>query len=44
MIAGIIIGTFIGGFFGVSLMCLLYYSREPESEISLRKTKESKTE
>ena len=28
MVAGIIIGTFIGGFFGVALMCLLYYSRE----------------
>ncbi|MER2148451.1 MAG: DUF3789 domain-containing protein [Ruminococcus sp.] len=28
MLAGIIIGTFIGGFFGVGLMCILYYSRE----------------
>ena len=28
MLAGIIIGTFIGGFFGVGLMCILYYSIE----------------
>jgi len=28
MLAGFIIGVFIGGFFGVGLMCLLYYSRE----------------
>ena len=27
MIAGIIIGMFIGGFLGVGFMCLLYYSR-----------------
>ena len=27
MVAGIIIGTFIGGFLGVAFMCLLYYSR-----------------
>lgn len=24
---GIIIGTFLGGFLGVGLMCLLYYSK-----------------
>lgn len=44
MIAGIIIGMFIGGFLGVSLMCLLYYSRESDSEILPRKTREGKIE
>ena len=28
MIAGLIIGLFIGGFVGVSVMCLLYYKRK----------------
>ena len=28
MIAGLIIGLFIGGFVGVSVMCLLYYTRK----------------
>ena len=28
MLAGLLIGVFIGGFFGVALMCLLYYSRD----------------
>lgn len=28
MFAGIIIGTFIGGFLGVTLMCMLYVSRD----------------
>lgn len=28
MAAGIIIGTLIGGFLGVTVMCLLYYGRE----------------
>lgn len=28
MITGIIIGMFIGGFIGVSVMCLLYYNRD----------------
>ena len=37
MIAGIIIGMFIGGFFGVALMCLLYYSRESDSDVSQRR-------
>ncbi|MBQ1353368.1 MAG: DUF3789 domain-containing protein [Ruminococcus sp.] len=27
MLLGIIIGTFVGAFLGVSLMCLLFYSR-----------------
>ncbi len=27
MLAGIIIGAFIGGFLGVSFMCLLFFSR-----------------
>ncbi|MER2081581.1 MAG: DUF3789 domain-containing protein [Ruminococcus sp.] len=27
MLLGIIIGTFIGAFLGVSFMCLLFYSR-----------------
>ncbi|WP_442974805.1 DUF3789 domain-containing protein [Ruminococcus sp.] len=27
MLLGIIIGTFVGAFLGVTLMCLLYFSR-----------------
>lgn len=30
MLLGIIIGIFIGGFLGVSLMCLMFYSRDDE--------------
>ena len=28
MAAGMIIGSLIGGFFGVGVMCLLFYGRE----------------
>lgn len=29
MLAGMIIGVFIGSLFGVALMCILNYSRDP---------------